>query len=475
MRNRKRNPVDQGDVRIMERERVKYGIDDNGEYIVSNVSMVKGGEGIPRRVYTYPFRHLVTTTTPSPRGWYKGRDEPDRVRPRPCYSEALLTTPYGGWCPINCAHCYINAGTRGYRSTGLPVAHPKYPETIRYQVKKLMVTGPGYITSFSEPFHPLENEYGITQDLTQVFLDEGLPIFYLSRQLPPPWAIDALRQNPYSYMQWSVNTSNPDHYRRLSPGSFELEDLYKYIYQITGSDDIFISIQVNPIVAGITTLDELVELIYNLADCGAHHVIFKFIEQVCNNRRYIVDRMSKRGLPRVAEFDRLFSQVIGGVYTIQQDVRIEWLQVLLEETRKVGMSMSLCYEYYDNGKAGASLAPWFTTADQCHGRGVPIYYRPQAGAPFQPLPGCYRKGCLYCETYGTSACEHVRLLSASALDYKDLRETWLVPQGCTWDVDDSCLPPDEVSNELEWYTNPNMMTDAEMWDWPTLEELTRYE
>ena len=448
---------------------VGSGEDEHGPYEMIPISMVRGGKLSSVKVHTHPMKHLLKDTTPAPRGWYKPKSpESDRVRARPCYTEALLTTPYGGFCPINCAHCYVNNGTRGYRATGLPVAHYKYPQAMKIWVSKLMVSGAAYITSFSEPFHPLEDTYHITRDLTQVFLDEGLPIFYLSRKIPPDWAMEALLENPYSYMQWSINTSNPDHYRKFSPGSFTLHEVYKAIQRFH-DNGIFISIQVNPIIAGVSTLQEIVDLVYELEAVGANHVIFKFVEQVANNRQVIVDRMHQRGLPHVEVFDNLFSQVIGGVYTIQEDVRIEWLDTLLKATRDAQITMSLCYEYWDDGFAGENLAPYYTTADQCHGRGVPIYFRREPGAAFEPLAGCYRKGCLYCLEHGTQACDSDKLLEAGALTYADLRSINIarINEPSWWTLGDSCASPELAGTHMKGriFGNPGLQTDAEMWDW----------
>lgn len=448
---------------------VGRGKDDHGEYETINLSMVRGGKTKPFTVYVDPIRHILNNSAPAPRGWYKDKTpESDRIRPRPCYTEAMLTTPYGGYCFVGCAHCYINNGTRGYRATGLPTVNPGYPAAMRNRIDNIRVTGAGYITSFSEPFHRLEERYHITQDLTQVFVDNGLPFFYLSRRIPPKWATDALLHNPYSYMQWSINTSNGDHWRKLSPGAPDLDDMLMAVNRVASDLGIFVSIQCNPVIAGVTTLDDLVELIIILSDAGAHHIIFKFVEQVANNRQVVVDRMRERKLPHVDTFDNLFNQVIGGVYTIQEDVRIEWLDVLLDATRRYGLTMGLCYEYYDDGKAGANLAPWYTTADQCHGRGVPLYVRPNTNEPFQPLPGCYRKGCLYCREHGTQACCNDRLLEAPALTYKDLRDIDIDVTECEsdWDLPDSCLPPERADEHLnEIIGNPGLATDAELWGW----------
>lgn len=437
------------------------GDDEYGEYELIPLSMVKGGKLEPFKVHTKPLRHIINGSSPTPRGWYKDKHEQPNRRPRPCYTEALLTTPYGGFCPVGCKFCYVDHGTRGYRSTGLPTVNPGYPDAMRKQVAQLQVSGAAYISSFTEPFHHLENTHNVTQRLSQVFVDEGLPIFYLTRRSVPQWAIDNLLQNPYSYMQWSINTSSPSVYRHLSPGAIKLD---KWLEEVENMhrQGIFVSIQCNPILPGIVDLYDIKNLVEVGAQAGVNHFIFKFAEQVYNNRKMLLDRLAN--VPGVDEFERMLNQTIGGVYTIQQDVRLEWLTELLTTTRANGVTMSTCYEYYDDGGAGANLAPYVTTSDQCHGRGIPVYYRPEPGAPFQPLPGCYRKGCLYCEEYGTHACGNEKLMEASALEYKDLRGIQLVGDYRNWHLEDSCARPESV-HRPEYGHNPEFWTDAEMWGW----------
>lgn len=446
---------------------VDHGEDDSGPFDVIPLSMVRGGKAAPTVVYKDPMKHLVLDQSIPPRGWYKSKTEAsDRIRPRPCYTEALLTSPYGGFCPVGCSFCYINNGSRGYRATGVPTVDPDYPEKMRKQLSKMNVTGAAYMTSFTEPFHVLEKKYHVTERLTQVFVDEGLPIFYCSRRLPEEWAIEALQTNPYSYMQWSVNTSNPSDFRKLSPGAAKLEDIFKYVERLSGLG-IYTSWQCNPINAGVTSLDDMLELVKIAGQIGLDHMIFKFVEQVANARQVIIDRLRQRRFEpkKVDTLDSWFNQVIGGVYTIQQSIRVEWLTELLAATRREGVTMSLCYEYYDNGKAGANLAPWFTTSDQCHGRGVPVHYRPAPGAKFQPFP-CYRKGCLHCEEHGTKACNNETLLQAKALDYSDLKQNNITePEGgWDWSVPESCAHPSKARRSLA--ANPNFMTDAELWGLP---------
>lgn len=441
---------------------VGSGEDEHGEYDMIPLSMLRGGELIPRKVHKYPMKHIVNDSNPTPRGWYKDKHEPARRRPRPCYTEALLTVPFGGYCHVGCKFCYVDNGTRGYRSTGIPTVSPDYPDKMRNNISKMMVSGAAYISSFTEPFQKLEGSYHITQRLTQVMLDEGLPFFYLSRLLPPDWALEALLHDNYSYMQFSINSSNTDIYKKMSPGSYTIDEVMDSIANLTAMG-VYTSVQCNPVLPGIVSLDDIVNLVRLGSEAGLRHIIFKFAEQVFSNRRILMDRL--KSLKGVDKFDSYFSQKIGGVYTVEESLRVEWLDVLLEETRKLKMTMSTCYEYFDDGAAGSNLAPYYTTSDQCHGRGVPVFYRPEPGQPFQPFP-CYRKGCLYCEDYGTKACNNDVLLQAKALSYKDLKDARIYEPAAGWDwnVKDSCAMPEEAALETI-ACNPKFKTDAEMWKW----------
>lgn len=479
-----RQPVDlididnQAELRQLDRKLhlpVGQGKDDHGDFLMIPLSMVRGGATRPFKVHTSPIKHIMLDQAQPPRGWYKPKYTRRRVRNRPCYTEAIITAPYGGFCRVNCCHCYINNGVRGYRSTGLPTVDPEYPDKMDKYMKKLMVASAAYMSPFTEPFMPvMEDEYSITERLTQVFVDEGIPIYYLSRCIPPDWAMEALLQNPYSYMQWSITTSNDDHWRRFSPGAFDLDEVYQEIERYSDAG-IYISLQIDPIMAGLTTLDEIVTLIENVHWAGAHHVIFKFMESVTMARKVNLQRFRDRGIPNnlVDRLDHNLSQMIGGVWNIAQDIRVEWLKVLLEETRRIGITMTPCFEFYDDGDSGTNLGPYFNTADQCHGRGVPMYYRPEPGAPFEPLPGCYRKGCLYCEDFGTCACNDNRLLEAGALKYTDLRTIRLVGNDEDWSLDDSCVGPEDACLYVDNppVGNPKLQTDAEMWGWDLDEDI----
>jgi DNA repair photolyase len=398
-----------------------------------NVGMTRNAAAesrIREKVILDPIPHILKDQDVPLRGWYKGKYEAEGVRARPCYTDALLTQPYGGTCPVHCGFCYINNGIRGYRGAGLVVVDPRYPEKVRRQVSKFRTATAFYMSSFTDPFNPLEAIYGNTKGTATVALDNRLPMFFLTRQLAPDWTFDYLRANPYSYMQFSINTSRPDDWARLSPKAVSLATMVDQVRAFHRAG-IYVSIQVNPIVAGITTVDHICELIHALASAGADHLIFKFVEIVYPSRAAIVRNMRAAFPDRADAFDALFSQQIGGVYTIDEQYRKLALDEFTRHCSRAGVTMALCYEYeYARNpdgsirdKTGVSMGAKYLTADQCHGHRVPMFTRDAIGDPWREVESCPPSGCLTCsEQFPTGVpCGSEILASAPALTPAHLR------------------------------------------------------
>ena len=102
----------------------------------------------PMRVYLDPAPHILTDDPAPLRGWYQPKHDPGH-RPRPCFTEAVLTTPYGGSCPIRCSFCYVDSGTRGYRSQGITVVPRNYGAFVRKSLAKMKTATAGYFSSFT--------------------------------------------------------------------------------------------------------------------------------------------------------------------------------------------------------------------------------------------------------------------------------------------------------------------------------------
>lgn len=403
------------------------------EYREMTVGMVRNAKDENKKkvlAFLHPFPHTRVDMAKPLQGWYKGLHEPEGVRPRPCFTEAVLTEPYGGFCAVGCVFCYVNSGFRGYRGTGLITVPLDYGEQIKKQLSRMHRGAAGYFSSFTDPFTPLEAFYHNTQRAAEEFVAVGLPIFFLSRLRYPDWALDLLTKNPHSYAQKSIQTCDPEDWRYFSPGALPLEEHFEDIQRLK-SRGIYVSIQCNPIVPGVTSNEQIVRLFRRLKEVGADHVIVKFVEAGYSWAPTMVQRMIRRFGDRGREFEKLFTDNQGGQRCVEESYRLKAHKLFSSEARRLGLTYATCYEYrYErdsNGvvtnKTGVSIGREFTTADQCHGHRVPVYSRLSANDQFKPLEECPPSGCLYCaaENNGEPRCGDDLAGEAHAVRYADLK------------------------------------------------------
>jgi len=418
---------------------------------VGSVRNLKSDNRPVHKVYLDPLPHIRIEKGKPLQGWYKSKFEKKGVRNRPCFTDAILTQPYGGYCAVGCAFCYINSGVRGYRGSGLITVPMDYGEQVAAQLAKMKTSAAGYFSSFTDPFLPLEDVYHNTQNGIQAFVNAGLPVFILSRKPYPGWAFDALSKNPYSYAQKSINTWEESIWKRLSPGAASLEQHMNDIRELR-KRGIYVSIQLNPVIPGIVKHEDVENTIEMLAEAGANHVIVKFVEASYNWANAMKDRIRQRfhrvRPEGVEEFARLFVDNIGGQRTIAEEYRMEGHRRYQKKATQCGITYSVCYEYkYERNhlgsivnKTGISVGPEFTTSDQCHGQRVPMFSREDLGQRFREVEECPPTGCLYCgdkSEDGKGACGSALFGSAPALRNKDLRRS-------VWDKDAEAVRPVDV-------------------------------
>ena len=395
---------------------------------ISKIAMLRGSHDlVERRVYLDPVPHIRQEKGQDLRGWYsnKGDGQIKGKRERPCMTDAILTQPYGGHCSVNCPFCYLISGHRGYRGSGLISVPIGYGEQVRQQLKKMNISQAGYFSSFNDPFLDVEKWYHNTQQGAQAFVDEGLPIFFLSRLNYPGWAFDLLLKNKHSYMQKSINTPDEEDWAKLSPGAASLAEHFDEI-RTAHELGIYVSIQVNPIVAGIVTHEDVELLFELLAEAGADHVIVKFVEANFPWAPAMVEKMVKRfGTNRAESFKQLFTENSAGQQkTIQREYRLEGHRRYQAKATALGLTYATCFEF-DKQPDGThrSIGKDWLTADTCHGHRVPFYVRPAPGMPFAPLSSCPPSGCLSCaDDTGVGKCGSSLLGAAKALKISDLRK-----------------------------------------------------
>jgi len=399
------------------------------KFRMMNVGMVRNAKKTtPRKVYLEPLPHTRLDAAKPLQGWYKAKDDDlDGQRPRPCFTDAVLTEPYGGYCAVGCSFCYINSGFRGYRGSGLITVPIGYGDQVAKMLRKMQTAAAGYFSSFTDPFLPLEDVYGNTRAGAEAFTREGLPVFFLSRMRYPGWAYDLLAKNRYSYAQKSLNTGIDADFKKLSPRALSLTEHIAEVAELR-KRGIYTSIQVNPIIAGITTHDDIECLFDRLAAVGNNHVIVKFVEAGFSWAPAMVERLRKGFGDRAEAFADLFVDNIGGQRTIAEEYRLDAHRRYRAMATKRGMTYATCYEYKylrdKDGtiisKVGVSIGREFTTAAQCHGHKVPMFARDALG-DFAPIAECAPTGCLYCaeDNGGKPRCGSATLGAAKAMRMSD--------------------------------------------------------
>lgn len=343
-------------------------------------------------------------------------------------------------CTVGCAFCYVNSGFRGYRGSGLITVPLDYGAQVGRQLDKMKTSAAGYFSSFTDPFLPLEDYYHNTQRGAEAFVSRGLPIFFLSRLSYPSWARTLLQHSKYSYAQKSINTPWEPDWQKLSPGAISLEEHLQEIRELRALG-IYVSIQVNPIIAGITTHDDVRHLFGLLAAAGANHVIVKFVEAGYSWAPTMIANMRARfGEERAAEFEKLFTCNIGHQKTVDEQYRLTGHRLYQGWARELGLTYATCYEYKferapDGEKLssrGTSIGKEFLTADQCHGHRVPMFSRESLNEPFREVEVCPPSGCLSCadDNAGLSRCGSELFGAAKALRLPDFKfSVWAKSKG----------------------------------------------
>ncbi len=399
---------------------------------LAKVGMVRGGpENMMKevRVYLHPVPHIRIEKAKDLQGWYQPKhNDKQGSRARPCMTDAVLTEPYGGTCTVGCAFCYINSGFRGYRGAGLVTVPIDYGAQVEQMLGKMRTSAAGYFSSFTDPFLPLEDVYHNTRRGAQAFVKQGLPVFFLSRLHYPAWAVDMLGKNKYSYAQKSLNTGDDDDWQKLSPGAIKLQEHIDEVAELR-KRGIYTSIQVNPIIPGVTDHDDIRKLFERLAEVGNNHVIVKFVEAGYSWAGAMVERIEKRfGGNRAGVFKSLFQENSAGAQkTIVEEYRMEAHRLYQKWATELGMTYATCYEYRKDPQRGwISVGPEFTTADQCHGKRVPMFTRLDTAVPFSEVAECPPAGCLSCgdkDPEGRGACGSLLFGAAKSNRLPDLRKS----------------------------------------------------
>lgn len=361
--------------------------------------------------------YLVSGSQKKLHGWYNRHY-------RECTSERLIVNPYCG-CQINCFFCYAKA-LPGYFSASHRQGNPVYvfkdfDRQVRRQLDSLAYASCGYLSAVSDPFQKINDKYRMSEKIIRAFVDYNVPIEVVTKQRIPDEAIELLSRQSDSFAQISVLTIHEKLRGILSPGSATVEDTLDTMRRLR-KNSIYCAGRIDPILPYITDdQPSLLELIETLAAGGVSHIVASVMDIPLNFKRTVLAAIKLYwGSAMEQRYQELYTERIGGCLHAAQGYREGLFSWLSLETKKRGMSFSLCMEFKRRGAVLSGMNIQYSSSRNCEGKDVPVYRR--EGSRFNPIVGC-KGNCLRCDSFvcGLSRFNHKSGKTCLALTLKDYK------------------------------------------------------
>lgn len=346
---------------------------------------------------------------PPLRGWWGNPRPGDRSGERTNIAEFFIVSPYDGYCSIGCQFCFQNNPKYDVNSgENITILNSLLRYTLPKKLDEMYYGFPGLFNYFTEPFNILEESYHLTQFCIEEFTKRNLPVCIMTRKAVPAWCIQELKKNKDSYVQISINTSNPETWHKLSPQTDNLDILYCSIKELT-TQGIHVTLRIDPIIPGITKLNDILSLIDTCISLGVQHVTASFLRYSNNGSRLMLERLGQIFPYEYPELIEKMDQKWYGVTRANTIYRMNTIDKMLLYINK-RVSFSLDREYMNVGKKQvANMNDLYMIGTQIDtGKAVPVYMRLSLEDKFQPLPRC-KGNCINCET---ASCKSYALATA---------------------------------------------------------------
>lgn len=320
---------------------------------------------------------------------------------RECTAERFLLNPYIG-CQHSCSFCYTRTFP-GYfeewRNRGTIYIFENFPQSVAKQLDRLNIAACGYLSPVADPFQPLEEEFHLSEQIVEVFIERNIPIEVITKGRIPQRVIELISQQEHSFIQVSILTWDENLRKLLVPGGADTETLLDNlrrareagIYAVARIDPIFPLITDDP-----TDLERLVRMV---KEAGARHIIGSVVDIPLKTQREVFSLLTRLDRKLPAAYRELFREKIG--YSLH--ARIDYRRNVFSQLRRIcereGLTFALCMEFaltgreYKGKPIMEGMNKEFATSRNCEGIDVPLYIRQDD--KFAPLP-C-DGACLHCE------------------------------------------------------------------------------
>jgi len=379
-----------------------------------------------------PVPHIVVDSNKELHGWWNGV-EPDGNRE--CTAEKLLINPYNG-CSHNCLFCYSHAlggYFRIFRDKGIVAVFKDFDIKVARQLDRLTIASCGYLSPVTDPFQPINERYQLSEKILKEFVDRNIPVKLTTKGRISEKALKVIKKQEHAFGEVSILTLDEDKRERLMAGGASTDELVRNIERLANEDK-FAVCRIDPIIPYVTDeREELEELMRNVVDAGAGHIIASCMDIPKALMYEIGDELEKRvGIPQ-RMLNHLYTEELSGRLHASIDYRRKFFRMMREICDEHTVTMGLCMEFESLGrKKVVGLNKEFMSSWNCEGINIPIYVRQGDGKRFEPVTGC-DGNCLQCHSSESEpACGIPDLKKAGAWKLKDYRR-WskLVEEGRT--------------------------------------------
>ena len=387
------------------------------------VTVSFGGKNKHFDIVPHPIPHILVDSNKQLHGWWNG------VEPygnRECTAERLLINPYNG-CGHNCLFCYSHA-LGGYftafREHGILTVFRDFDKRVAEQLNDLSVASCGYLSPVTDPFQPLNERYELTEKILKEFVTRNIPVQVTTKGRISERALVLLKQQEHAFGEISILTPDEDKRQHLMAGGASTDELVRNIERLANAGT-FTVCRIDPVIPYVTdTPSDLEELVRNMVDAGAQHVITSCLDIPVAMKDELCSEFEARfGVPR-KELLGLYTERMGGRLHAHLNYRRKLFSMIRALCDRNRVTMSLCMEFVSvQGKRVRGLNAEFMSPglENCEGINVPLYARCGDGMRFEPITGC-NGSCLRCYFANeVPACGLPDLKQAGAWTLRDYR------------------------------------------------------
>ena len=333
-------------------------------------------------------KHIKVRSNKKIHNWYPGKRE--------CTSERILLNPYIG-CDVGCFFCYALSypgNFQKFRKDRTIFVYENFVENIKNQIDKLNVAFCGYLSPVTEPFQTLENIYHLSEKTIELFIENNLPIEFITKSIIPDSVIEKIKTQKHSFGQVSILTPYEEKKKRLMNKGADTKNLFKNIEKLS-KNGVFSVCRIDPVIPFITDDEKEIQILVKMAvESGAKHIVASVMDIPQRIKNDVLNYIKKTFGDEIRrKIEELYKEKIGSWLHADIGYRRRVFGFLREICDRYNISFSLCMEYeIKNGKI-IGLNNEFMSSLNCEGIDIPIYFRKNK----RFLPYDCNGNCLKCK------------------------------------------------------------------------------